>query len=87
MKKKQIKSCYMDDNIVAVSPSTVYRILAAAHFLDKRKNKETKKGKRFIGPTRLHEHWHVDITYLNNGAQSNTNGKGVWGLAPIIGSF
>jgi len=64
---RRVTYMMIDDDIVAVSPSTVYRILADAHLLGNRKIKETKKGKGFIGPTRPHEHWHVDITYLNLG--------------------
>ena len=64
---RRVTYMMIDDNIAAVSPSTVYRILAAADLLGKKKNKETKKGKGFTGPTRPHEHWHVDITYLNIG--------------------
>jgi putative transposase len=64
---RRVTYMMIDDNIVAVSPSTVYRILAAANLLGKRKNKKTKKGKGFNEPTRPHEHWHVDISYLNIG--------------------
>lgn len=57
----------IDENIVAVSPSTVYRVLSAAYLLGRKKLSKTHKGKGFVAPTRPHEHWHVDITYLNIG--------------------
>lgn len=61
------RATYMmiDENIVAVSPSTVYRILSSAGLLGRRKNKISKKGTGFIGPTKPHQHWHVDISYVN----------------------
>jgi putative transposase len=64
---RRVTYMMIDDDIVAVSPSTVYRILSVAHLLGNRKKKETKKGQGFSGPTRPHEHWHVDISYLNIG--------------------
>jgi transposase InsO family protein len=57
----------LDDDVVAVSPSSVYRVLKAAGRLDRRKWAPSKKGTGFVQPTRPHEHWHVDISYLNLG--------------------
>ncbi len=55
----------LDENVVAVSPSTVYRVLSKAGAL-KRWNKKTScKGTGFDQPSRAHEHWHIDIAYLN----------------------
>jgi len=55
----------MDDDIVAVSPSSVYRVLDQADLLRKWPSKQSSKGTGFAGPSRPHEHWHVDIAYLN----------------------
>jgi transposase InsO family protein len=55
----------LDADIVAVSPATVYRVLRAAGVLDRWNGKPSKKGTGFIQPLRPHEHWHIDISYLN----------------------
>jgi len=55
----------LDADIVAVSPSSVFRVLSAAGLLCKWNRKKSAKGTGFVGPTRPHEHWHVDIAYLN----------------------
>lgn len=55
----------LDADIVAVSPSSVFRVLAAAGLLRKWNRKKSNKGAGFVGPTRPHEHWHIDIAYLN----------------------
>lgn len=55
----------LDQDVVAVSPSTVYRVLSAAGRLDRWNRKPSKKGTGFVQPVRPHEHWHIDISYLN----------------------
>ena len=55
----------IDQNVVAVSPSTVYRILSAAGLLDRWNPRISRKGTGFVQPLRPHEHWHIDIAYLN----------------------
>jgi len=57
----------LDDDVVAVSPSSVYRILKAAGRLDRWNRKASKKGTGFVQPLSAHKHWHVDISYLNLG--------------------
>lgn len=57
----------IDRAIAAVSPATVYRVLSAAGRLARWRRGPSKKGKGFVQPLRPHEHWHVDITYLNVG--------------------
>jgi len=59
--------CYMmmDADIVAVSPSSVYRVLARAGLLKRWNGKPSKKGDGFIQPLKPHEHWHCDISYIN----------------------
>jgi len=55
----------LDADVVAVSPSSVYRVLQAAGVMDRWNRKTSKKGTGFHQPTRPHEHWHVDVSYLN----------------------
>jgi putative transposase len=57
----------LDDDVVAVSPSTVYRVLKQAGRLDRKWQKPSKKGTGFVQPLRAHDHWHVDISYVNLG--------------------
>jgi transposase InsO family protein len=57
----------LDDDVVAVSPSSVYRVLKRAGRLDRKWQKPSKKGSGFVQPLRAHEHWHVDVSYLNLG--------------------
>jgi transposase InsO family protein len=57
----------LDDDIVAVSPSTTYRVLKSAGRLDRRSWAPSKKGNGFVQPGRPHRHWHTDISYLNLG--------------------
>jgi transposase InsO family protein len=54
-----------DDDLVAASPSSVYRVLRRAGVLDRYPNKPTKKGTGFHQPEAPHEHWHIDVTYIN----------------------
>lgn len=55
----------LDADVVAVSPSTVYRVLKQAGRLDRFTGKPSRKGTGFEQPLRAHEHWHVDVTYIN----------------------
>jgi transposase InsO family protein len=55
----------LDRDIAAVSPASAYRVLKAAGCLSRRGFKPSKKGTGFVQPLRAHEHWHVDISYLN----------------------
>ncbi len=55
----------LDENIVAVSPSSTYRVLKEAGVMRKWNGKTSKKGTGFVQPLRAHEHWHVDVSYIN----------------------
>jgi transposase InsO family protein len=55
----------LDADIVAVSPSSVYRVLCDAGLMKKHNCKPSLKGKGFDQPAKPHEHWHVDVTYIN----------------------
>ncbi|MGB2985598.1 MAG: IS3 family transposase [Phycisphaerae bacterium] len=57
----------LDRDIVAASPSSVYRVLRDVGVLRRWNPKPSKKGTGFVQPLRPHEHWHVDISYLNIG--------------------
>ena len=55
----------IDAQVVAASPSTVYRVLKKAGRLDRWRAKASMKGTGFHQPEHAHAHWHVDIAYLN----------------------
>lgn len=55
----------LDQDLVAVSPSSVYRALSAAGRLDRWNRKPSKKGQGFQQPDAPHRHWHTDIAYVN----------------------
>jgi len=55
----------LDEDIVAVSSSSVYRVLSAAGLMMRWNRKASKKGTGFVQPERAHQHWHIDIAYLN----------------------
>jgi putative transposase len=61
--------CYpmIDEDRVACAPSTVYRVLKSAGLLQAWEVKASSKGQGFEQPTAAHEHWHIDIAYLNLG--------------------
>jgi len=55
----------LDADVVAVSPTSVWRVLHAAGLLTPWKGKPSKKGTGFVQPLNPHEHWHIDVSYLN----------------------
>lgn len=55
----------LDDDVVAVSPSSTYRVLRNAGRLDRRWLSPSKKGTGFVQPLEAHQHWHIDISYIN----------------------
>lgn len=57
----------MDANVVAVSPSSVYRVLSDAGLLRAFLGKPSKKGTGFVQPTYAHRDWHIDVSYINIG--------------------
>ena len=58
----------IDDDLVAASPSSVYRVLRNAGVLGKRgQPKPSSKGTGFRQPSAPHRHWHVDVSYINVG--------------------
>jgi len=56
----------LDENIAAVSPSTTYRVLKGAGWLTRWSQPKTvSAGTDFQQPGRIHQHWHMDIYYVN----------------------
>lgn len=55
----------LDADVVAVSPSSVYRVLKAAGLLGRQRAEPSGRGKGFEQPQRPHVHWHIDVSYIN----------------------
>jgi len=55
----------LDRDVVGASPSSVYRVLKAAGRIGRQAGKPSKKGTGFQQPQKPHEHWHLDISYVN----------------------
>jgi transposase InsO family protein len=57
----------LDGDVVAVSPSSVWRVLSQAGLLRKWNGASSKKGTGFQQPLAPHRHWHIDVSYINIG--------------------
>ena len=55
----------LDRDIVAVSPSSTWRVLSKCGLLNRWNTKPSKKGTGFTQLLLPHEHWHIDISYIN----------------------
>ena len=56
----------LDEDVAAVSPSSVYRILKTEGLLNQWNTQKTStKGNGFKQPDGSHKHWHTDIKYIN----------------------
>jgi transposase InsO family protein len=55
----------LDADVVAVSPSSVWRVLSQAGRLRKWQPKPSRKGTGFEQPPSPHLHWHIDVSYIN----------------------
>jgi len=63
---RRVTYMMLDRDIAAVSPATTYRILSKAGLLRRwNEAKSSSKGAGFVQPLKPHEHWHIDISYLN----------------------
>ena len=62
---RRLSYILMDENKVYVSPSSVRRALEVENLLGPWDNSPSRKGKGFEQPKQAHEHWHVDISYIN----------------------
>ena len=55
----------LDEDVVAVAPTTTFRILKSHNLLYRSTNKASLKGTGFKQPGAPHRHWHIDIRYIN----------------------
>jgi putative transposase len=55
----------LDHDVVAVSPASVWRVLKQAGLLSRWKGKPSRQGVGFEQPLQQHQHWHVDVSYIN----------------------
>lgn len=62
---RRLSYMMLDAEVVAVSPSSVYRVLKEAGLLGRGTAVDSGKGKGFAQPSAPHAHWHIDITYIN----------------------
>ncbi len=61
---RRITYMMMDEDLVAASPSSVYRILTQADVMRRWERKPSRKGTGFEQPVEPHQHWHIDISYV-----------------------
>lgn len=55
----------LDEDVVAVSPASTYRVLRGAGLTSRWNTKSSRgKGRGFQQPQKPHEHWHIDISYV-----------------------
>ena len=62
---RQLTYMMIDAEVAFASPSTVYRVLKEQGLLGRPADPASAKGQGFDQPTEPHEHWHMDISYLN----------------------
>jgi hypothetical protein len=62
---RRLSYMMLDADVVACSPSSVYRVLKAAGLIRSKSAGATRKGQGFQAPSGPHAHWHIDISYLN----------------------
>jgi len=62
---RRVTYMLLDADIAAVSPSSVYRVLKEKGLLQKWNGKQSLKGTGFQGPSKAHEHWHIDVSFIN----------------------
>src|SRR5438128_6091774 len=55
----------LDHDVAAVSPASVWRVLKQAGLLSRWKSNPSRKGTGFEQPLQPHQHWHVDVSYIN----------------------
>jgi len=64
---RRLSFMMLDSDIVAVSPSSVYRVLKKAGLIKNLWQKPSRKGTGFVQPLQPHEHWHIDFSFVNIG--------------------
>src|SRR6266700_2187935 len=55
----------LDADVAAVSPASVWRVLKQAGLLSRWKGTSSRKGTGFEQPPQPHQHWHIDVSYIN----------------------
>ncbi len=55
----------LDRDVVAVSPASVWRVLSQDGLLNRWNGKPSRKGTGFEQPPGPHQHWHIDVSYIN----------------------
>jgi putative transposase len=55
----------LDADVAYVSPSTVYRVLKKRGLLGRPAGAPSSKAEGFEQPTAPHQHWHMDVSYVN----------------------
>jgi len=55
----------LDRDVAAVSPASGWRVLSQAELLRKWNGKPSRKGTGFEPPPGPHQHWHIDVSYIN----------------------
>jgi putative transposase len=62
---RRLSFMMLDVDVVAASPSSVYRVLKSAGRIGPQGHEPSLKGHGFDQPDRAHAHWHIDVSYLN----------------------
>lgn len=62
---RRLSYMMLDEDVAAVSPSSVYRTLIEADLIKRWVKTPSRKGQGFDQPDQAHQHWHIDISYLN----------------------
>lgn len=62
---RRLSFMMIDADVIAASPSSVYRVLKSAGRIRSGSPSPSLKGTGFQQPVKPHEHWHVDVSYLN----------------------
>jgi len=62
---RRLSFMMLDAGVVAVSPSTTYRVLKSAGLIAGWNPKASRKGRGFQQPLAPHEHWHIDVSHIN----------------------
>lgn len=61
---RRLSYMMIDDDVVCLTPSTVYRILSERDLLHRYKRSEKSPGRYDFKPEKPHQQWHIDIMYL-----------------------
>lgn len=61
---RRLSFMMLDRDVVAVSPSSTYRVLKQAGLLQRHAPCRLR-GRGFVQPLQPHQHWHIDVSHLN----------------------